>query len=291
MPAINILPGLRDLAPAYDGFILDLWGVVHDGHKLYDGVVHCLEELHRHGKRVTMLSNAPRRAETVAEAMTEMGLDRALYDHVLSSGELAYRAIEARIDPWYAGLGRRCLHMGPDRDKGLFDGLGLEIVAEPDQAQFIVNTGPWQDGETVGDYELLLAACVRRNIAMVCANPDLEVIRGGRRIICAGALAARYAELGGEVRYHGKPFAEAYRACLALMGFDDPGRIIAIGDSLGTDIKGALDAGLDAVLVTGGIHAEELRIDHAEHPDPERLQAACVRGGHFPKAAIPAFIW
>lgn len=291
MPAINILPGLRDLAPAYDGFILDLWGVVHDGHKLFDGVVHCLEQLHNHGKRVTMLSNAPRRAEAVAEAMTEMGLDRALYDHVLSSGELAYRALEARDDPWYAALGRRCLHLGPDRDKGLFDGLGVEIVTNPDQAQFIVNTGPWQDGETVGDYELLLAACARRNLAMVCANPDLEVIRGGRRIICAGTLAARYEELGGEVRYHGKPFAAAYRACLEQMGLDDTGRILAIGDSLGTDIKGALDAGITAVLVTSGILAEELGTDYGEHPDPERLQAACGRAGHIPKAAIPAFIW
>ncbi len=291
MPAITILPGLRDLAPAYDGFILDLWGVVHDGYKLYDGVVHCLEELHNHGKRVTMLSNAPRRAETVADAMTEMGLDRALYDHVLSSGELAYRALEARIDPWHADLGRRCLHMGPDRDKGLFDGLGVEIVADPDEAQFIVNTGPWLDGETVGDYEKVLTACARRNLAMVCANPDLEVIRGGRRIICAGTLAARYEELGGEVHYHGKPFAAAYRACLEQMGLDDPGRILAIGDSLRTDIKGALDAGIDAVLVTSGILAEELGTGYGEHPDPERLQAACERAGHIPNAAIPAFIW
>lgn len=295
MPApkltIDLLPGLRALAPDYDGFILDLWGVVHDGRQLYDGAVDCLEQLHQRDKRVTMLSNAPRRAHTVADAMTQMGVDRALYDHVLSSGELAYRALEARSEPWYAALGRRCLHLGPDRDKGLFEGLDIEIVARPDQAEFIVNTGPWQDGETVGDYEQVLGACARRNLAMVCANPDLEVIRGGRRIICAGALAARYQELGGEVRYHGKPFAEAYRACLALMGTDDPGRVLAIGDSLCTDIKGALDAGLDAVLVTSGIHAEELGTDYAEHPDPERLQAACERAGHIPNAAIPAFIW
>ncbi len=291
MPAINILPGLRDLAPAYDGFILDLWGVVHDGHELFDGVIHCLEELHNHGKRVTMLSNAPRRAETVAEAMTGMGLDRALYDHVLSSGELAYRALVARDEPRHAALGRRCLHMGPDRDKGLFDGLDVEIVADPDEAQFIVNTGPWQDDETVGDYEHVLAACARRNLVMVCANPDLEVIRGGRRIICAGTLAMRYEELGGDVYYHGKPFTEAYRACLELMGLDDAGRILAIGDSLSTDIKGALDSGLDAVLVTSGILARELGTAYGERPDPERLQAACERAGHIPKAAIPAFIW
>lgn len=294
---IAILPGIAAIAEAYDGFVLDLWGVVHDGHKPYPDAIDCLTRLHgaRQGdtktKRIVMLSNAPRRSSGVIEAMVAMGIDRALYDDVVTSGELTWQALKTRNDAWHAALGRRCLHIGPARDHGLFDGLDVTLVGTPDEAEFIVNTGPWRDEEKLEDYIPVLQAAAARRLPMICANPDLEVIRGGVRIICAGTLAAYYETLGAPVRYHGKPHAAAYDACLAAMGLSDRNRIIAVGDSLITDIKGAVDAGLATLLVTSGIHAEELGVAYGDHPDPARIEAAAARLGSRPQAAVAAFRW
>lgn len=292
---IAILPGVAAVAQAYDGFVLDLWGVIHDGHKPYPDAIDCLTRLHGArqgtGKSIVMLSNAPRRAEGVIEAMSAMGIDRGLYDGVVTSGELTWQALKQRDDPWHAALGRRCLQIGPARDHGLFEGLGLERVEQSEDAEFIVNTGPWRDEETLEDYMPLLAACAARKLPMICANPDLEVIRGGVRIICAGTLAAHYETLGAPVRYHGKPYAAAYDACLARMGLSDRARILAVGDSLITDIAGATAAGIDTLLVTSGIHAEELGLAYGEHPVASRLEQACAGRGVVPKLATAAFRW
>ncbi len=291
---VRLLPGISALCGDYDDFILDLWGVVHDGVTPYPGALDCLRRMSEAGKGVVMLSNAPRRAETVIERMEEMGIDRGLYGQVVSPGELAYRALKKRDDPWHARLGRKCLHVGPARDDSILDGLDLEMVSAPEEAGFVLLTGPWRDDEKREDYDRVLDLCAGRGLAMVCANPDLEVIRGGKRIVCAGTLAAHYESLGGDVYYHGKPHAPAYEACLKLFGARREGdgrRVLAVGDTLRTDIAGAEAAGLDSVLVTSGIHAEELGLDFAEQPDTVRLSEACRRAGHLPVAAIPAFIW
>ncbi len=288
---IRLLNGVAELAGDYDGYVLDLWGVIHDGIRPYRGAADCLRRLKERGARVVLLSNAPRRAEAVIAGMTAMGIPRALYDHVLSSGEATWLALKSRTDPWHARLGSRCLHLGPERDKGILDGLDLVPAATPAAADFILNTGVDRDEETVGDYEAILADGVRLGRPMVCANPDLEVIRGGRRVICAGSLAARYAALGGEVVYHGKPHGAIYRLCHALIDGVDRRRVIAIGDSLRTDIAGGQGAGFDTVLVTGGIHAEELGLASGARPDPTLLYEACRRAGHIPNAALAAFVW
>ena len=288
---VRLLGGVRELAALYDGFVLDLWGVVHDGITAYPGVVTCLERLAAAGKRTVLLSNAPRRAAGVVAGMTRMGIPRACYGAVCSSGEATWQALLLRDDPWMAALGRRCLHIGPARDKAMTDGLDLLRVACAEDADFILNTGVEWDDETVADYEAVMAAGAGRRLPMVCANPDLEVIRGGRRVVCAGLLAARYEELGGEVRYFGKPHPPIYDTCLRELGIANPSRIVAIGDSLRTDIAGAHGAGLEAVLVTGGIHAEELGIVPGATADAAHLAEACRRAGHVPLAALPALVW
>lgn len=290
-PTVPVFDSLQPLAGRYDGVILDLWGVVHDGHTPYPGAVDALSALKRAGKKVVMLSNAPRRAHAVIDAMTAMGIPRTLYTDVLSSGELAWKALKTRDDAWLAALSARCLHIGPERDLGLFDGLDLERVAAPEPGAFILNTGPWRDEEQVADYEEVLAKAARLDMPMICANPDLEVIRAGVRIICAGALAARYTELGGRVREYGKPHPHAYEACLGLMGLPDKARIVAVGDSLSTDIRGANAAGVDAVLVTSGIHGAELGLAYGQRPDPARLAIVSREAKVTLKAAIPALLW
>jgi HAD superfamily hydrolase (TIGR01459 family) len=227
----------------------------------------------------------------VIEGMSAMGIGRALYTDVLSSGELTWRALKHRTAPWAKALGNRCLHIGPDRDLSVFEGLGLEKIAEPGAGAFILNTGPWRDGEQVADYQALLDGAWAYAMPMICANPDIEVIRAGQRIICAGALAARYAEMGGAVHSFGKPHGGAYTACLELMEITDIARLLAVGDSLATDIRGAVAAGVDSVLVTSGIHGAEMGLAYGEQPSREQLQSACAKAGAFPTAAIAAFTW
>jgi HAD superfamily hydrolase (TIGR01459 family) len=288
---LHVFSGIRDIAARYDGIVLDLWGVVHDGRDPYPGAVDCLKALRAAGRRVILLSNAPRRSETVIEQMEAMHIARDLYDDALSSGELAYRAVTGKADPFHARLGRKVIHIGPERDRGMITDMRLERVEDVNAADFLFNTGPWEDDETVADYEPLLAAAAKRGLAMVCANPDLEVIRAGKRIICAGALARRYEDLGAPVAYHGKPYPEAYKGAMAAMGIADRSRVVAIGDSLLTDIKGGVTAGLDTILVTSGIHGAELGVRHGEHADPARVEAAARREGAMPIGIVPALVW
>lgn len=288
---LPILSGIGEIASRYDGLILDLWGVLHDGSAPFPGVIDALERLKGAGKRLVVLSNAPRRAALVAERMAEIGITPALYDHVHSSGEETWQHMARRDEPFYAALGRRCCHIGPERDDNMLAGLDLERVERIEDADFILNTGPWGWHETVGEYEPLLAAARARDLPMVCSNPDLVVVHRGRRAICAGMLARHYEELGGRVRWHGKPFFPVYATCFALLGIADRRRILAVGDSLRTDIAGANGAEIDSVLVAGGIHSEEFGLAEGQLPDGARLAAAVAASGHAPDAVIAHFRW
>ncbi|MGC9268645.1 TIGR01459 family HAD-type hydrolase [Acidiphilium sp.] len=273
---------LADLAAAYDGFIVDLWGVVHDGVRPYPGVVDALDRLRGAGKRVVFLSNAPRRASAVVESLAAMGIAPGTYDGVMTSGEAVRNALMARTDPDFRNLGSRFVHLGPARDRNLFEGLGLIEVTTPDAAQFMLNTGPddlaAQDDPTV--FDVLLAESLKAGLPMVCANPDLEVIRDGQRIICAGLLAQRYESWGGRVIWRGKPDPAVYAPTLALLGTARE-RSVAFGDSLRTDIAGAKAAGIASVLVLSGIHVAT----------PEQARIDCAQAMLDPVAIMPGFIW
>ncbi len=292
---VRLLPGISSIASDYDGFILDLWGVIHDGVTLYDNVIDTLEKLHSAGKSFIMLSNAPRRSSAVVELMIGMGMPEKFCTHVMSSGEATWQELHNRgnpgADPWYDGMGGHCLHIGPDRDRNLLDGLDFELVEDPSKVDIILNTGPWRDDERVEDYEDLMKQSAEMDVPMLCANPDLVVIRGGTRIICAGALAARYEELGGRVRYLGKPHPSIYPHCFDILGIPDHDRILAIGDSLRTDIAGAKAAEIDSLLVLGGIHGEEVGMTDGARPDEMKIGEICQRENQKPIAAISEFIW
>ena len=183
--------GVREIAADYDGFVLDLWGVIHDGMTPYPGVLDCLRTLLAEGKRVALLSNAPRRADDIVRRITAIGVPEGLYHEVMSSGEEAWQHLKQRDDPFYAGLGRNCLHICSDRDLEIRVGLDLDYVERAEAADFILNTGPAGWDDTIGDYAPLLAAARARGLKMVCANPDLMVNHGAQLALCAGALADR----------------------------------------------------------------------------------------------------
>jgi HAD superfamily hydrolase (TIGR01459 family) len=291
--AVAYLRGLGELAARYDGFIVDLWGVIHDGIAPLPGAVDCLRCLISSGKRIALLSNAPRRADDVVRRITRIGVPQATYHHVMSSGEEAWQYLHRRDDPFYATLGRRCLHICSDRDLEIREGLDLDFVERAETADFVLNTGPAGWDDTIDDYAPLLVRCLDRRLPMVCANPDLVVMHGEKLALCAGALAQWYEAEGGWVRWHGKPYPGVYEACLALLGIAERARILAVGDSLRTDIAGAAAAGLDSLFIAGGIHAEEFGLHFGEDADPDlaRIEAAFAAARLQPVAVARRFSW
>lgn len=275
------MSGIGELAGNYDGFIVDLWGVVHDGVRLYPGVLDCLTRLRAAGKRVVFLSNAPRRQAGIAAALANMGVTKDFYAGIMSSGEAVYQGLRDRTGE-FAGLGKRLYHLGPPRDHDVFDTLPYEVAAEPADADFILNTGP---DDVLGPqepelYHPVLEAGLRAKLPMVCANPDFEVVRDGRRIICAGLLAEFYKAEGGVVIQRGKPDVAVYAPTLAMLGTASD-RTLAVGDSLRTDIAGAMAAGIDSCWVLSGIHALH----------PENAPAEAQAHGVAPLAILPGFFW
>jgi HAD superfamily hydrolase (TIGR01459 family) len=288
---VQVIDGLRELAPHYDGFILDLWGVIHDGVAPMPGAVDCLRFLMEGNKRIILLSNAPRRADDVIRRITHIGVPAGLYHHVMSSGEEAWQHLRRRYDPFYAALGRRCLHIGSERDIEIREGLDLEFVDTAEEAEFVLNTGPAGWDDRLEDYEPFLQLALDRNLPMICANPDIVVMHGSRLALCAGALAKWYDEAGGRVRWHGKPFRSVYDTCVRLLGIDDCSRILAVGDSLRTDIAGAAGARIDSLLIADGIHAEEFGTVGDRAPDLERIEAILRAGAYNPVGVARRFTW
>jgi HAD superfamily hydrolase (TIGR01459 family) len=279
------------LAERYDGFVLDLWGVIHDGVDAFPHAVDTLRCLRDAGKRTLLLSNVPRPNDAVQTMMRGMGLEDALYTDILTSGEAVRRALQDPPDLWWTELGVRVFHLGPDRDKPVLQGLPLTVVATPGEADFVLNTGPddHRNPSDMAEFEPTLVECARYRLKMICANPDLEVIRGGIRVLCAGALAVRYTELGGDVRSLGKPDPAIYQPVLQQLGVP-PERVLAVGDSLRTDIAGAVGVDLAACWVLDGIHAAELRTADGQF-DAARAEAAAREAGVAPVATLPRFVW
>jgi HAD superfamily hydrolase (TIGR01459 family) len=292
--SLRILDGVRAVVADYDGFLLDLWGVLHDGSRPFPGVLDALTRLKAADKKLVVLSNAPRRAAMVAERLIEIGIPGTLYDALHSSGEEAWRHLRHRDDPFFRALGRRCYFLGPRRDDPLLRGLDYERVDDVARADFLLAVGPENWDEDLSAFEAALDAGLARKLPMVCANADLVVMHQGRRSICAGAMAAYYEKHGGAVRWHGKPYRSVYDFCFSLFaefGVRDRRRIVAFGDSLRTDITGAAGAGIDAVLVASGIHAEEIGLTPATPLDPERIADLAAAHGSVPMAAIHDFRW
>lgn len=283
---MKFLDGFAEIAGEYGGFILDLWGVIHDGVNPIPGAPECLLRLHEAGKPAVLLSNAPRRATVIARQLDKMGIPGDHYAGIMTSGEASHLMLRDRPDAWYEALGDRMFYIGPKRDLTLIEGLALTVADSPEDASFVLITGPDQqtDPAHADAYDPVLARCAARQLPMICANPDLEVILGGVRVLCAGALALRYLEMGGDARLLGKPDPEIYRPILDML--DEPKRrVLAVGDALRTDIAGAAAFGVDSCWVLGGLHGEHLG------DDPEAIRAEAERAGLTPVAAIRHLVW
>jgi len=291
MTPMEHLPGFAPLADRYDGFVLDLWGVIHDGVNAFPHAVDCLARLREAGKRTLLLSNVPRPNEAAQARMQRMGIPDDLYTDILTSGEAVRRALQRPPDLWWVELGTRVFHLGPERDNGVIAGLPLTKVTQPSEASFVLNTGPddHRNPTDMAEFEEVLQDCAHHHLPMICANPDLQVIRGGVRVLCAGSLALRYQELGGDVRSIGKPDPAIYQP--VLQSLDLPvQRVLAVGDALHTDIAGAAGVELAACWVLSGVHAEALTNGNGGF-DVARADAIAGEASLAPIASIPRFAW
>jgi HAD superfamily hydrolase (TIGR01459 family) len=283
-----MLDGISRIAERFDGFLVDLWGCVHNGIEPYPEAVDALLRLSDMGKKINLLSNGPRRAADLIARLDEMGVPRKAYHYVMSSGEAAWQAFADRNDDFHAALGTRCYHLGPSRDVSVFTGNGLTAVSSLADADFILNTGPLEFSDTLADYEGLLAAAREAGLPMVCANPDLVVHVGDDLVICAGLIAQRYEEIGGAVAYHGKPHPSVYDRCYGFLAGIGRDRILAIGDGLRTDIQGAYNQGIASLFLTQGIHIDELG-DLSQGEEPIRQLASRIAA--IPSYALPRLRW
>lgn len=247
--------GISGLAEAYPVWLCDVWGVIHNGVERFAAAIEALEAFRAGGGRVALITNAPRPASSVAAQLETLGIGERAYDLIVTSGDVTLIALaEAGYD--------RVHHLGPDRDLPLFAGLAAERVSL-ERAEAVVCTGLLDDtSQTPEHYRSMLEDIRRRGLVLYCANPDRVVRRGDDLFFCAGALAELYRDLGGEIIVAGKPHAPIYEVALdAIAGLAGrrPGRreVLMIGDGIDTDMAGAAQQGLDALFVTGGIHADE----------------------------------
>ncbi|MEQ8734808.1 MAG: TIGR01459 family HAD-type hydrolase [Rhodospirillaceae bacterium] len=288
MKAVN---GLSEVTAEFDGFILDLWGLIHDGVTAYPGVVETFQALKKTGLKTILLSNAPRRSRLLVDGMTSMGIARDLYGDVFSSGEATWQELTKRSDPFFATLGSRAYHIGPERDVSVLEETGIERIQSLDDVTFLLNTGPVELDETLADYEAVLQEALTRDLPMVCANPDDVVIREGRRVICAGAIARRYEDIGGRAVYRGKPDPAVYHLAVERLEISDPARVGVIGDALDTDVAGANASGLKAIWCTGGIHGEALSVAYGQAAELQAATKLAEEHDRKPWAIIPGFHW
>jgi len=275
------ISGLSEIADEYRFILCDVWGVLHDGLHAHSAAVEALVRFRKSGGRVVLITNAPRPAAKVVEQLDRLKVERAAFDDIVTSGDVARAFLAGRV-------GAKIFHLGPDRDRPIYAGLANPLVDES-SATLISCTGLFDDTvETPDDYAERLERLANRGLPMLCVNPDRVVERGDQLVWCAGALAERYAALGGETITVGKPFAPIYEAAIerltSLAQRDiDRQSILAIGDGVATDLRGAFDQNLDILFVTDGIHAAEFGL--GDNPDPrlvgEFLAAADLGARNF----------
>lgn len=287
--AIRFRHGLSAAVEHYNTFLIDQWGVLHDGRQPYPGAVDCLHRLLGAGKQVILVSNSGKRRIPNETRLSQIGFPRASYSHLVTSGEIAWQMLARGQTPVSKLAGsqaaKRCLLLSSDDPAEFADGLPI-CLADAEEADFILLAGI-DDAKPQEYYEHVMATGLKRGIALLCANPDLMRITPQGLKPGAGAMAGRYQAGGGKVTYIGKPHPEIYAHCLAMAG----GSTLAIGDSLQHDIAGGRAAGIDTLLVMGGVHADVL----PANADQATLTAAIIgiagRDGALPEWAIPSFKW
>jgi HAD superfamily hydrolase (TIGR01459 family) len=284
MTALRFAERLRDVVGGVEVLLSDIWGVVHNGLAAFPDACQALHNFRQQGGTVILITNAPRPADSVQRQLRKLKVADDIYDAIVSSGDLTRHFVADHP-------GQKMFWIGPERDSSIYRGLD-PVLAPLEQADYIVCTGLFDDEtESAENYRAMLLQARERRLTLVCANPDIVVERGDRLIYCAGAVAELYLELGGEVIFYGKPHRPIYERAIALAA-ERRGRavelkdVLAIGDSVRTDLAGAQSFGIDCLFITRGIHSEEFE-------GIDQLDPASVRElfGHPPRALMRELRW
>jgi HAD superfamily hydrolase (TIGR01459 family) len=284
MTALRFAERLRDVVGGAEVLLSDIWGVVHNGLAAFPDACQALHSFRQQGGTVILITNAPRPADSVQRQLRKLKVADDIYDAIVSSGDLTRHFVADHP-------GQKMFWIGPERDSSIYRGLD-PVLAPLEHADYIVCTGLFDDEtESAENYRAMLLQARERRLTLVCANPDIVVERGDRLIYCAGAVAELYLELGGEVIFYGKPHRPIYERAIALAA-ERRGRavelkdVLAIGDSVRTDLAGAQSFGIDCLFITRGIHSEEFE-------GIDQLDPASVRElfGHPPRALMRELRW
>ncbi|MGF6174046.1 TIGR01459 family HAD-type hydrolase [Ensifer sp. 4252] len=277
----TVISGLADIADHYDAFLIDQFGVLRDGRGAYPGAAETLVRLKDQGKHIIILSNSGKRSAENDRRFVDLGFLAGSWDWFLTSGEVAWQILK-KEGAQASGLPSKCLLISRDEDLSPMTGLDLERTASGADADFVLLAGSEGDVLPLSHYEALLAPAARRGVPCLCTNPDKVMLTKSGTAFAAGRIAELYEELGGTVRWIGKPFADIYDFALDFLGRPDPSRVCAIGDSIEHDIAGATSAGLGSALVTTGI---------LEHASAEERQKLFAEHGATPDFILPKFLW
>jgi HAD superfamily hydrolase (TIGR01459 family) len=284
MTSLRFAKRLSELVDGVEVILSDIWGVVHNGLESFPDACQALHTFRERGGTVILITNAPRPADSVQRQLRKLGVADEIYDAIVSSGDLTRHFVADHP-------GKKMFWLGPERDSSIYRGLDA-VIAPLEQADYIVCTGLFDDEtESAEDYRAMMLQAHKRKLPLVCANPDIVVERGDRLIYCAGAIAELYRELGGEVIFYGKPHRPIYERAMALAaerrGSPAPlDRVLAIGDSVRTDLTGAHGFGIDCLFVTRGIHSEDF--EGIDQLDPASVKELF---GHPPKALMRELRW
>jgi HAD superfamily hydrolase (TIGR01459 family) len=284
MTSLRFVEQLRGLVDGVEVILSDIWGVVHNGLESFPEACAALHTYRQRGGTVILITNAPRPADSVQRQLRKLGVADETYDAIVSSGDLTRNFVAGHP-------GKKMFWIGPDRDSSLHRGLDA-VMAPLEQADYIVCTGLFDDEtESAEDYRAMMLQAREHKLPLICANPDIVVERGDRLIYCAGAVAELYRELGGEVIFYGKPHRPIYERAMALAAErrgqpTSLDRVLAIGDSVRTDLTGALGFGIDCLFLTRGIHSEEF--EGIDQLDPASVKELF---GHPPRALMRELRW
>lgn len=264
---MKYINNLEEISPQYQYYIFDVWGVVHDGQNAYEGALRAIKKLRHENKKICFLSNAPRRSFKIAKVLEKFGITSDLYDFIMSSGEATFQYLKKNQENNYQNYQKKYFYIGPPKDIDLLDDLEYELTNDASEADFAITTGFDNDNSTIDEKLPQIKAALANNLELICVNPDMIVVRqNGQEMLCAGVIGKKYLDLGGKVKYFGKPYDEVYKVTCELFDENiDKKQILAIGDGLETDIKGANAFNIDSLLLTGGILSN--KINNNNHQD------------------------
>ncbi|WP_316205072.1 TIGR01459 family HAD-type hydrolase [Bradyrhizobium sp. SZCCHNS3004] len=252
------IAGLSAIADRFDHVLLDQWGTLHEGGRIFPAARDCMAKLREAGKHVLVLSNSGKRARSNAERLARLGLPPSAYDGILTSGEVTWQGLRNRTHKPFTEFGHSCFLITRGSDRSIVDGLNLAIVADVREADFVLLAGVDDERAEPDRWRECFSLAIARGLPMLCANPDLKMFGEAGLVPAPGALARVYEQLGGAVRFVGKPHAPIFEAALERLGHPDPRCVLMVGDSLDHDVAGGRAAGMLTLLLSSGVHRDFL---------------------------------